>query len=51
LGPSHHFYLSGCALSQLDKYETPLGDLVIDKQSKKGKKKKSNQIRKMKKTK
>ncbi|OCK82522.1 UPF0103-domain-containing protein [Lepidopterella palustris CBS 459.81] len=31
LGPSHHHYLSGCALSQCDKYETPLGDLIIDK--------------------
>jgi AmmeMemoRadiSam system protein B len=31
LGPSHHHYLSGCALSQCDVYETPLGDLKVDK--------------------
>lgn len=31
LGPSHHFYLTGCALSQCDFYETPLGNLVVDK--------------------
>lgn len=31
LGPSHHHYLSGCALSQCDEYETPLGNLAIDK--------------------
>lgn len=31
LGPSHHFYLTGCALSQCDSCETPLGDLVVDK--------------------
>ncbi|KXS20178.1 UPF0103-domain-containing protein [Gonapodya prolifera JEL478] len=30
LGPSHHFYLDGCALSQCAEYETPLGNLVID---------------------
>ncbi|EPT04285.1 hypothetical protein FOMPIDRAFT_1157356 [Fomitopsis schrenkii] len=30
LGPSHHIYLDGCALSQCEKYETPLGDLPID---------------------
>lgn len=32
LGPSHHVRLSGCALSSLDKYQTPLYDLTIDKQ-------------------
>ncbi|KAF2102398.1 UPF0103-domain-containing protein [Rhizodiscina lignyota] len=31
LGPSHHHYLSGCALSQCDYYETPLGNLRLDK--------------------
>ncbi|TPX72250.1 hypothetical protein SpCBS45565_g00544 [Spizellomyces sp. 'palustris'] len=31
LGPSHHFYLDGCALSQCDEYETPLGNLKLDK--------------------
>ncbi|KAI4126433.1 MAG: hypothetical protein LQ347_004973 [Umbilicaria vellea] len=30
LGPSHHFYLSGCALSQCTHYSTPLGDLALD---------------------
>lgn len=30
LGPSHHFYLTGCALSQCDQYATPLGNLKID---------------------
>ncbi|KAJ8661085.1 AmmeMemoRadiSam system protein B [Lichtheimia ornata] len=32
LGPSHHVYLESCALSQCDSYETPLGDLVLDKE-------------------
>ncbi|KAF2140974.1 uncharacterized protein K452DRAFT_229220 [Aplosporella prunicola CBS 121167] len=31
LGPSHHVYLSGCALTQCDEYETPLGNLKIDR--------------------
>lgn len=30
LGPSHHFYLPGCALSQHTHYATPLGPLRID---------------------
>ncbi|MCJ1237650.1 hypothetical protein MMC14_005637 [Varicellaria rhodocarpa] len=30
LGPSHHFYLSNCALSQCTSYSTPLGDLPLD---------------------
>ncbi|KAI9838744.1 MAG: hypothetical protein M1837_002342 [Sclerophora amabilis] len=30
LGPSHHVYLSGCALSQCSTYDTPLGSLTID---------------------
>ncbi|KAF2201505.1 UPF0103-domain-containing protein [Delitschia confertaspora ATCC 74209] len=30
LGPSHHHYLSGCALTQCSTYKTPLGDLRID---------------------
>ncbi|KAJ2941711.1 hypothetical protein O0L34_g10519 [Tuta absoluta] len=32
LGPSHHVRLDGCALSSMDKYQTPLYDLTIDKQ-------------------
>ncbi|RQM08843.1 hypothetical protein DH86_00002968 [Scytalidium sp. 3C] len=31
LGPSHALYLPGCALSKFSKYATPLGDLVLDK--------------------
>ncbi|KAJ3076614.1 hypothetical protein HK102_005386, partial [Quaeritorhiza haematococci] len=30
--PSHHVYLDGCALSQCDEYETPLGNLVLDRE-------------------
>ena len=30
LGPSHHLYLSNCALSLHSKYSTPLGDLPLD---------------------
>lgn len=30
LGPSHHFYLSGCALSRCSTYTTPLGDFELD---------------------
>nr|CAG4648085.1 EOG090X09ZA [Moina brachiata]SVE93140.1 EOG090X09ZA [Moina brachiata] len=30
LGPSHHVRLSGCALSSVKKYQTPLYDLTID---------------------
>ncbi|GAB6031511.1 Protein memo1 [Chamberlinius hualienensis] len=30
LGPSHHVRLSGCALSSVTKYRTPLYDLTID---------------------
>ncbi|KAI0932254.1 hypothetical protein AcW1_000573 [Taiwanofungus camphoratus] len=30
LGPSHHVYLDGCALSKCREYETPLGSLPID---------------------
>ncbi|KAK2174047.1 hypothetical protein NP493_828g01016 [Ridgeia piscesae] len=32
LGPSHHARLAGCALSSLEKYETPLTHLTIDSQ-------------------
>ncbi|KAF9578278.1 hypothetical protein BGW38_006009, partial [Lunasporangiospora selenospora] len=32
LGPSHHYYLPTCALSRCAKYETPLGDLVVDQE-------------------
>ena len=31
LGPSHHKYLPGCALSNFDHYSTPLGSLTLDK--------------------
>ncbi|PPQ88657.1 hypothetical protein CVT25_010233 [Psilocybe cyanescens] len=30
LGPSHHFYLEGCALSRCKEYETPIGNLPLD---------------------
>ncbi|EKX45067.1 hypothetical protein GUITHDRAFT_71667 [Guillardia theta CCMP2712] len=30
LGPSHHYYLTGCALSKHSAYATPLGNLEID---------------------
>ncbi|KAJ1026854.1 hypothetical protein NDA16_002151 [Ustilago loliicola] len=32
LGPSHHVYLDGCAVSGCEEYETPLGNLKIDRQ-------------------
>lgn len=33
LGPSHHVYLDGCALSRCRAYETPIGDLPIDRET------------------
>ncbi|KJE91516.1 cell motility mediator [Capsaspora owczarzaki ATCC 30864] len=30
LGPSHHVYLKGCALSRCTEYATPLGNLKLD---------------------
>ncbi|XXH05478.1 hypothetical protein Hte_011907 [Hypoxylon texense] len=30
LGPSHTYYLRGCALTKFAKYETPLGELTVD---------------------
>ncbi|CCM01951.1 uncharacterized protein FIBRA_04024 [Fibroporia radiculosa] len=30
LGPAHHVYLDGCALSTCERYETPLGTLPLD---------------------
>lgn len=33
LGPSHHYYLTGCALTKCDTYATPLGNLKIDKET------------------
>ncbi|RBR25001.1 uncharacterized protein FIESC28_02271 [Fusarium coffeatum] len=30
LGPSHTYYLEGCATSTFGKYETPFGDLTVD---------------------
>ncbi|RHZ56488.1 hypothetical protein Glove_401g15 [Diversispora epigaea] len=30
LGPSHHVYITGCALSKCTKYQTPLGNLTLD---------------------
>lgn len=32
LGPSHHVYLNGCALTQTAEYETPLYNLIIDQE-------------------
>ncbi|KAL8003477.1 putative MEMO1 family protein [Plasmopara halstedii] len=32
LGPSHHFYLRGCAVSTAHEYETPLGNIPIDRE-------------------
>lgn len=34
LGPSHHYYLRGCALSNCTEYQTPVGNLPIDVESK-----------------
>lgn len=31
LGPSHTYFLRGCALTTFDKYKTPFGDLTVDK--------------------
>jgi predicted class III extradiol MEMO1 family dioxygenase len=36
LGPSHHVYLDGCALSKCETYVTPAGDLPLDLKSKVG---------------
>ena len=33
LGPSHHVYLDGCALSRCTEYATPLGSLPLDRPS------------------
>lgn len=30
LGPSHHVYLDGCALSTCETYQTPIGALPLD---------------------
>jgi predicted class III extradiol MEMO1 family dioxygenase len=30
LGPSHHHYLTGAAVTACDKYGTPIGDLTVD---------------------
>jgi AmmeMemoRadiSam system protein B len=30
LGPSHHFFIEGCALSRCSEYSTPLGSLIVD---------------------
>ncbi|KAK3690309.1 MEMO1 family [Podospora appendiculata] len=32
LGPSHTYYLRGCALTSFGKYRTPFGDLVVDRE-------------------
>ena len=32
LGPSHHVRLSACALTQCSTYQTPLGDLTINRE-------------------
>ncbi|KAM6537341.1 hypothetical protein FALCPG4_003267 [Fusarium falciforme] len=31
LGPSHTYYLEGCAATTFDKYETPFGELSVDR--------------------
>ena len=33
LGPSHHAYLSQCALTKAQEYETPLGRIEIDRET------------------
>ena len=33
LGPSHHVYIDGCALSKCTEYATPLGTLPLDRPS------------------
>ncbi|CAG9989989.1 unnamed protein product [Clonostachys byssicola] len=33
LGPSHTYYLSGCAVTTFGKYATPFGDLVVDREA------------------
>ncbi|CAK3981251.1 Hypothetical predicted protein [Lecanosticta acicola] len=33
LGPSHHYYLSEAALSKCTEYETPIGNLTIDRET------------------
>ncbi|KAL8276918.1 hypothetical protein RQP46_010646 [Phenoliferia psychrophenolica] len=33
LGPSHHAYMDGCALSTCTEYATPLGSLVLDREA------------------
>lgn len=32
LGPSHRVYLQACALSRCETYQTPLGDLTLDRE-------------------
>lgn len=31
LGPSHHAYFTKCGLSRLVEYETPIGNLTVDR--------------------
>ncbi|KAM0546990.1 hypothetical protein ACHAPJ_010533 [Fusarium lateritium] len=33
LGPSHTYYLEGCAAATFDKYATPFGDLTVDQKT------------------
>lgn len=33
MGPSHHAYMPGVALSKFEAYETPLGDIPLDTNS------------------
>ncbi|GAA5898163.1 Mho1p [Sporobolomyces salmoneus] len=33
LGPSHHVYVDGCALSRCHSYSTPLGELPLDRET------------------
>lgn len=32
LGPSHTYYLEGCAVTTYDKYATPFGDFLVDRE-------------------
>lgn len=32
MGPSHHAYIDGCCLSKCETYETPFGDMTLDRQ-------------------
>lgn len=42
LGPAHHEYIDGCSLSKCDVYETPLGDIQLDREREYPKEKKTH---------